>query len=307
MSRRNVVPQPNASVIDGFYDPSTGELRLQLDKPLAREGSTNCAFVMDASGSMAPHYRRPRLGLKPSNVENFIRQAGAFVANYDSDHGVQVYLCCLGDGTGVQDLGNFPQDGLEKLRIDSPNLGGGTYILPALQRVVKEVVMDSRADYGFIVLPTDGEIHDLGELRYGPNKQLLAKSGIKGWAYDMAHAIQAKRHAPFKIVLIGFDNANEQQMEELDNLDTDTPIDIFNALFVADLAGAMDALDSEAVNNEFTISSGGYLEANGQPVVQFETGVPQRIDATVPPGLSMITVVLREGAETERLDVQLPR
>ena len=307
MSRRNIVPQPSASVIDGFYDPSTGELRVQLDMPLAREGTTNCAFVMDASASMAAHYRRPRFGTKPSDVESFIRQAGAFVANYDSDHGVQVYLCCLGDGTGVQDLGNFPQDGLEGLRIDSPNLGSGTYILPALQRVVKEIVNDSGADYGFIILPTDGEIHDLGELRYGPNKQLLAKSGIKGWAYDMAHLVQAKQHAPFKIVLVGFDNASERQMEELDNLDTDTPIDIFNAFFVSDLAGAMDALDSEAVNSEFTICSSGYLEANGQPVVQFETGVPQRIDATVPPGLSMITVVLREGSETQRLDVQLPR
>ena len=307
MSRRNIIPQPNASVIDGFYDPSNGDLRIQLDMPLTREGTTNCAFVMDASASMAAHYRRSRLGTRPSDVESFIHHAGAFVANYDSDHGVQVYLCCLGDGTGVQDLGNFPQDGLEKLRINNPNLGKGTYILPALRQVVKEVVTDSGTDYGFIVLPTDGEIHDLGELRYGPNKKVLAKSGIKGWAYDMAHLIEAKQHVPFKIVLVGFDNANEQQMEDLDNLDTDTPIDIFNALLAADLAGAMEALDSEAVNSEFTICSSGYLEANGRPVVQFESGVPQRIDASVPPGLSMITVVLREGSDVQRLDVQLPR
>ena len=62
MSRRNIVPQPNASVIDGFYDPSNGDLRIQLDMPLTREGTTNCAFVMDASASMAAHYRRSRLG-----------------------------------------------------------------------------------------------------------------------------------------------------------------------------------------------------------------------------------------------------
>lgn len=301
MTRRTIIPQ--SSVTDGFYDPTTGEIRIQLGLPLAREGTTNCAFVMDGSSSMDAHYGRPLFG-NTSEVEKFIHQAAAFVANYDSDREVQVYLCCLGDGRGVQNLGKFPQNGLESLKIERPNLGIGTYILPALQQVVKEVVTDSGADYGFIVLPTDGEIHDLGTLEYGPDQQVVNKDGIKGWAYDMAHLIETKQHVPFHIVLIGFDNANQQQMEELDNLNT--PVDIFNALFVADLAGAMNALDSEVVNSEFTVCASGHLEADSLPVVQFERGVPQRIDATIPPGLSTVTVVLRDGNDEQRIDVSLP-
>lgn len=303
MTRHNIEAQ-GEHVVKGFYDPDNGDLRVQLGLPAKMEGSVNCAFGMDGSGSMQNHYRHSGWGptKKPSEVEGFLHEAAAFVADLDSDKGVQVYVWATGgDGRQVVDLGNFPKDGLEKLSIktnvdstdrDAVHLGGATFLAPALEQMVKEIVVDSGAGYGLIVAMTDGKINDM--------------SAVKQWATQKAQQIAAKQHPPFKITLVGFDDADPAEMEELDNLDTGTPIDIFNALSAADLHGAMEHLNAETLTSDFTVAEGGYLEANGKKW-QFEGGVPQRIDTTIDPKLSEVTLVIVEGGnEVDRLPIRLP-
>lgn len=302
MTRHNLAEQP-PHVVKGFYDPSNGDLRVQLGLPIKMEGSVNCAFAQDGSGSMEKHYKHSGWTHNgPSDVEKFLHKAAAFVAEQDTDKGVQVYTWATGDGTKVVNLGNHPQDELEKLVIktnaddnagsDAIQLGKGTYLAPALKQIVKETVLDSGAGYGLIVATTDGRLNDM--------------PAVKQWATQMAKQIEAKQHPPFKIVLVGFDDADPAEMEELDNLDTGTSIDIFNALAVADLDGAMEKLNSETLTSDFVVADGGYLESNGNKW-DFEKGVPQRIDMKVAPGLSNITLVIVEnGAEVDRLKIALP-
>lgn len=301
MTRRNIEPQGD-HVVKGFYDSQTGDFRVQLGLPLKMEGGVNCAFGMDGSISMQDHYRHSGWGpvKAASHVEKFLHKAAKYVAEHDSDHEVQVYLWATGsNGNAVVDLGKFPQDGLEHLKISTNaddkgdiQLGGGTYLAPALDRMVKEIVVDSGASYGLIVVTTDGKLGDM--------------PAVKAWATKKAKAIAAKEHAPFKIVLVGFDDADPDEMLALDNLDTGTSVDIFNALSVADLDGAMEKLDSETLTSDFTVAEDGFLEANGQ-TWNFEGGVPQRIDTRVAPGLSNITLVIKEGgAEVDRLNIALP-
>jgi hypothetical protein len=294
MTRHNIPVQPEKHVVDGFYDQQTGEVRIQLDLPAAIEGATNCALMVDASGSMDKHFRKPLFG-GLSEVEKFIHKSGKAISELDSDHGVQVYLACLGDGTQVHDLGNHTQDGLEHLRIDLPKLGitlgGGTYLLPALKQAVKEIVVASGCAYGFIALVTDGRFADMDR--------------IKVWATDLAKKIAAGEHPLTKIVLIGFDDADANQLEELDNLETGTDVDIFNALAVSTLQDAMQMLNSEAITGVLMIAPGGRLEVGGQAVKSFEGGLPQRIDAQIPAGLSSVTLVVDSGDEANRLEIAL--
>lgn len=301
MTRHNIEPQGD-HVIKGFYDPQTGDLRVQLGLPTPFEGAVNCAFGMDGSGSMADHYRHSGWSHdKPSEVEKFLHEAAAFVADLDSDKGVQVYAWATGDGTRVADQGNFPQDQLETLRIktnvdshdrDAITLGSGTYLAPALDYMVQKIVIEPGAKYGLLVLTTDGKLSDFAD--------------VVTWATKKAKGIQAGTHPLFKVVLVGFDDADKAQMEALDNLDTGTDVDIFNALQVANLHGAMEALNGEALTSGFTVASGGYLEANGVQF-PFEGGVPQRIDTKVTPGLKSIDlVIVEDGAEADRLKIALP-
>lgn len=294
MTRHNIPVQPEKHVVDGFYDQQTGEVRIQLDLPAAIEGATNCALMVDASGSMDNHFRKPLFG-GLSEVEKFIHKAGKAISELDSDHGVQVYLACLGDGTQVHDLGNHTQNELEHLRIDLPKLGiglgSGTYLLPALKQAVKEVVVASGCAYGFIALVTDGRFVDMDR--------------IKVWGTDLAKKIAAGEHPLTKIVLIGFDDADANQLEELDNLETGTDVDIFNALAVSTLQDAMQMLNSEAITGGLMIAPGGHLEVGGQAVKSFEGGLPQRIDTTIPAGLSSVTLVVESGDEANRLEIAL--
>lgn len=298
MSRHNVAPQlPH--VLDGFYDPDNGDLRVQLGRPVIREGSTNCAFGMDASGSMAAHYKHHGWsGNKPSEVEEFIHKTGRTVAGLDSDSGVQVYAWAAGDGHQVVDLGNFPADKLETLQIKTTDdggslrLGSGTYLRPALQKMWQEISVDPKADMAYLVLATDGAINDFDD--------------VVRWTTEKAKAIAAKTISPFKVVLAGFDNSDKNQLEALDNLDTGTDIDIFDAQAVDDLEAAAEHLTDEALSSEFKVAEGGYLEANGTKY-PFEGGVPQRIDMRVGTGLSSVTLVIVEGgAEVDRLNIVLP-
>lgn len=302
MPRHNLARQ-GEHVLDGFYDPQTGDLRVQLGLPVKMEGSVNCAFGMDGSGSMQNHYRHTGWGpvKKPSEVETFIHKTGAFVAQLDSDHGVQVYLWATGDGHQTVDLGNHPAGELEKLTIkttaDSTDkeaipLGQGTYLRPALQKMVQEVSVDQKAGMAYIVMCTDGNLNDYDD--------------VCRWATEKAKGIAAGTHPKFKVVLVGFDDANPAQMEGLDNLDTGTDVDIFDAQNAGDLEGAANHLTDEALTSAFTVAEGGYLEANGVKY-PFEGGVPQRIDTKVAGGLSEITLVIIEGgAEVDKLKIALP-
>lgn len=303
MTRHNIARQ-GEHVVDGFYDPQNGDLRVQLGLPVkALEGATNCAFGMDGSGSMQTHYKHSGWGptKKPSEVETFIHKTGSFVAQLDSDHGVQVYLWATGDGHMVVDLGNFPADKLETLSIkttvdsqdkDSVPLGSGTFLRPALQKMWQEISVDPKADMAYLVLATDGNLNDYDD--------------VCRWATEKAKAIAAKQIKPFKIVLVGFDDANPQQMEGLDNLDTGTDVDIFDAQSATDLEGAANHLTDEALTSEFTVAESGWLESNGSKW-NFEGGVPQRIDMKVGTNLKDITLVIVEGGqEVDRLAIALP-
>src|SRR5947208_1388617 len=80
----------------------------------------------------------------------------------------------------------------------------GTQMLPAVLYFVDRF---QDAPWGFYIFITDGELHDL--------------DAVKQYSTDLARAVSAGRRKPLKFVLIGVgDNINEQQMEELDDLDS---------------------------------------------------------------------------------------
>jgi hypothetical protein len=78
------------------------------------------------------------------------------------------------------------------------------------------------APWGFYVFITDGELHDLEE--------------VKHYSRQLAKEVAARRRNPVKFVLIGIgSNVNEQQMEELDDLDTGTEIDLWDHKLAAEM------------------------------------------------------------------------
>ena len=78
-----------------------------------------------------------------------------------------------------------------------------------------DIVGFADARNGMYIFITDGELNDLEE--------------VKRYTVKLCKDIQAGRRNPLKCVLIGLgENINEGQMEELDDLDSGTDVDIWD-------------------------------------------------------------------------------
>src|SRR5260370_436252 len=105
------------------------------------------------------------------------------------------------------------RDQSEKHLFGPPNdFGTGTQLLPAVKYFV-ERFKDAR--WGCYIFITDSELHDL--------------DAVKEYRTELAGAVSTNQRKQLKFVLIGVgDNINEQQMEELDDLDTGTDVDLWD-------------------------------------------------------------------------------
>src|SRR5262249_15182952 len=129
----------------------------------------------------------------------------------DADGGTTcIYWATGRNGSQIQVIGDLTADQAEQHVFGPPReFGNGTQLLPAVKYFV-----DRFADalWGFYVFVTDGELHDL--------------DAVKDYSTRLARDVAAGRRKPLKFVLIGVGpNIDEGQMEELDDLDTGTPID----------------------------------------------------------------------------------
>src|SRR6185503_16982016 len=92
-------------------------------------------------------------------------------------------------------------------------------LLPAVRYFVERF---KDAPWGFYVFITDGELHDL--------------EAVKDYSRRLAKEVASKSRRPLKFVLIGVGpNINERQMEELDDLDTGTDVDLWDHKLAAEM------------------------------------------------------------------------
>src|ERR1700722_19524631 len=132
----------------------------------------------------------------------------------DADGGTTCIYWATGENGGkIEVVGDLRADEAERHVFGPPReFGSGTQLLPAVKYFVDRF---KDAPWGFYVFITDGELHDL--------------EAVKAYSNQLAHAVAAKKHNPLKFVLIGVGpDVNEQQMEELDDLDTGTEVDLWD-------------------------------------------------------------------------------
>src|SRR5437660_10556422 len=130
----------------------------------------------------------------------------------DADGGTTcIYWATGPGGSKIEVVGDLRAEEAEQHVFGPPKeFGTGTQLLPAVKYFVDRF---KDAPWGFYVFITDGELHDLDR--------------VKSYSTQLAHDVAAKRRNPLKFVLIGIgSNVNERQMEELDDLETGTEVDL---------------------------------------------------------------------------------
>ncbi len=173
-------------------------------------------------------------------------------------------------------VGDLRADEAERHIFGPPkNFGTGTQLLPAVKHFVERF---QDAPWGFYVFITDGELHDLDE--------------VKRYSIQLAREITARRRNPLKFVLIGVGpNVNEEQMEELDDLDTGTSIDLWDHKLAAEMR-VLQEIFAEVVDKNARIADHGrILDPQGNVVKDYsDTGMSAFLEFEMLAGAEYFTL-----------------
>jgi hypothetical protein len=293
MSQLKRVVEPFGEV--NVYPSSGGKVRVVatiLMEPHKEGAQTGIA--LDGSGSMSKLYGVEEDGGgflaslfgKKKQTHNEVTPVAQKICSYlarkiDADGGTTCVYWAVGPGgSQIEEVGDLRGDEAERHIFGPPkNFGTGTQLLPAVKYFVERF---RDALWGFYVFVTDGELHDLDE--------------VKHYSVELARAIAARRRNPLKFVLIGVGpSVNEEQMEELDDLETGTPIDLWDHKLAAEMR-LLQEIFAEVVDKNARIADNGrILDAQGHTVKDYsDTGMSAYLEFEMPAGADYFTLEVNE-------------
>src|SRR5262249_38633588 len=134
------------------------------------------------------------------------------------------------------------------------------------------------APWGFYVFVTDGELHDLDQ--------------VIAYTKRLAKDITNGHRKPVKFVLIGLGpQVNERQMEELDDLDTGTDVDLWDHKLAAEMRQLAEIFAEVVDKNARVADHGRILDPQGRVVKDYErAGLPAYLEFEMPPGADYFTL-----------------
>jgi hypothetical protein len=275
----NIYPQPG------------GKIRVTatiLMEP-RREG-TQTGIALDGSGSMESLYGTQQggggffaslLGKRKQTVNEITpvaQQVCAYLARkLDADGGTTcIYWATGAGGSQIEVVGDLRAEEAEKHVFGPPKkFGTGTQLLPAVKYFVERF---ADAPWGFYVFITDGELHDL--------------EAVKRYSVQLARDVAAGKRKPVKFVLIGVGpNVNEKQMEELDDLQTGTDIDLWDHKLAAHMRVLQEIFAEVVSKNARVADRGKILDPQDRAVKDYsDTGLPAFLQFELPAGSAFFTL-----------------
>ena len=205
-------------------------------------------------------------------VEPLARDFIAYLANELDGGGraAALYWAC-GEGDSYEVIGEFTPEECKTLDISGPKtvaFGNNTHLLPALSYFCDEYQASVNSMFVFI---TDGRLDDIDE--------------VKQFTSELAKKIESGQRNPVKCVLIGVgDQIDEAQMEDLDDLETGTDVDIWDHKIAKELR-ALSEIMVELVEDVGSSLSAKIYDDQGNLVKKISDGL-QSSEAFTMPGSS---------------------
>jgi hypothetical protein len=232
--------------------------------------------VEDGSRVLSPIFGGPK---KLNNeITPIAQKLCAYLARkIDADGGTTCIYWAVGENGGqIEEVGDLTADEAERHVFGPPrDFGTGTRLLPAVRYFVDRF---RTAPWGFYVFVTDGELHDLDD--------------VKAYSVRLARDIAARRRNPLKFVLIGVGpSVSEVQMAELDDLETGTPVDLWDHKLAAEMRVLQEIFAEVVDKNARVADNGRILDPNGLVVKDYsDTGLPAFLEFEVPANAEYFTL-----------------
>jgi hypothetical protein len=222
----------------------------------------------DSGGVLSPIFGTPRRAT--NEITPVAQKVCAYLARkIDADGGTTVIYWAVGPGgSRIQEVGDLTADQAERHTFGPPDdFGTGTQLLPAVRYFVDRF---KTAPWGFYVFITDGELHDL--------------DAVKHYSRQLAREVAARRRNPVKFVLIGIGpSVNEAQMEELDDLDTGTDIDLWDHKLASEMRVLQEIFAEVVDKNARVADHGKILDPQGRLVKDYsDRGLPAYLEFEMP-------------------------
>jgi hypothetical protein len=228
-----------------------------------------------------------------NQIEPLARQfIGYLAGNLDADGGTTVLYWACGDGAAFEVAGDFSAEQCATLAIAGPKqtpFGTGTRLAPALHYFVDRFRDAARGMYVFL---TDGKLDDL--------------EAVKQYTTKLARQIAAGKQNSVKCVLIGVgDQIDEGQMEQLDDLDTGTEVDIWDHKIAKEMRGLVEIFAEVVDENQIVAPTAHIYDARGKVVQAFTDGLPAKTSFTMSAASEWFE--LEVGGERIRQSVVAPK
>jgi hypothetical protein len=214
--------------------------------------------------------QRGYLRITENIVEPLAREFIAYLAGgLDADGGTTVIYWACDSGSAYEVVGDYTEDQCRNLEISGPQnhaFGLGTHLAPAVRYFVDRFADANRGMYVFL---TDGRLDDL--------------DAVKRLTTQLAKEIEAGKRHPIKCVLIGVGNEiDEAQMEQLDNLDTGTAVDIWDHKIAKEMRALVEIFAEVVSENQIVAPTGSIYDAQGNRVWKCTDGVPATVSFSMP-------------------------
>ncbi|MCY2927899.1 MAG: VWA domain-containing protein [Planctomycetota bacterium] len=206
-------------------------------------------------------------------MENIVQPTARELMSYlasemDVDNRTTLVYWACGDGGGFEVVGDFSKEECRALEIAGPKkeqFGNGTRLTPVVKYFVDRF---SSAKRGIYIFVTDGKLDDLEQ--------------VKAYTTELAHEIEAGRRTPVKCVLIGVGLLiDEDQMEQLDDLDTGTDVDIWDHKIHKDMRGVEEVVVELIDESRIVAPSAIIYDAAENVVARFTDGMPAKVSFTM--------------------------
>lgn len=226
-------------------------------------------------------------------VEPVARQFISYLADHlDEDGGTTVLYWACDDGAGYEVVGDFTGSQVRTLEFTGPKqreFGTGTRLLPAMRYFVDRFADAKRGMYLFL---TDGRLDDL--------------PAVKRYTTQLCQEIAKGKRNAVKCVLIGIgDKIDEGQMEELDDLDSGTDVDVWDHKIATEMRGVVEIFAEVVEENTIVAPTAKLFDATGRLIKHFTDGLPAKVEFSMPATSRYFE--LEVGGERIQQSVVVPR